>query len=182
LAVVGQRIGATTRSAAWPTLPRGMILSRSLARQKCNFVDEDCDGKDYCPPDADVDGFSPPADCDDHDAKRNPRALEIACNGIDDDCNGYDACDRDDDGRPGVHDCNDANAAVYPGASEKTCDGIDQDCDGADCCDNELDRDGFPCRADCNDRDARTFPGAPIPSGCLGFEVNCDGVIDGYCR
>ena len=54
----------------------------------CDSIDDDCDGKDFCPVDRDGDGFSPPLDCDDTDASRNPNKAEIWCNGIDEDCNG----------------------------------------------------------------------------------------------
>jgi hypothetical protein len=41
-------------------------------------------------PDADGDGFLPPADCDNTDASRHPRALDAVGDGIDQDCDGRD--------------------------------------------------------------------------------------------
>jgi hypothetical protein len=41
-------------------------------------------------PDADGDGFSPPADCDDANAASYPGAIEIPYNGVDEDCSGAD--------------------------------------------------------------------------------------------
>jgi Ca2+-binding RTX toxin-like protein len=42
-------------------------------------------------PDADSDGFVPPADCDNTDPTRHPGAFEILGDGIDQDCDGIDA-------------------------------------------------------------------------------------------
>jgi len=42
-------------------------------------------------PDADSDGFLPPADCDNTDPSRHPGAFEIIGDGIDQDCDGIDA-------------------------------------------------------------------------------------------
>ncbi len=149
---------------------------------KCDVIDQDCDGEDWCPPDEDSDGFSPPLDCDDRDGVKSPRAVEIQCNGVDENCDGVDECDRDGDGRPSVYDCDDGDAEAYFGAVEKVCDGVDQDCDGADCCDNDEDGDGFPCRLDCDDERAEVYPGAPVPAGtCLGRDFDCDGVRDKFC-
>jgi hypothetical protein len=102
--------------------------------------------------DEDGDGFSAPADCDDHDHLVHPEAIE-QCDELDNDCDdeideGLSHAfwvDADDDGfggstsdlscslRPGLveqqGDCDDSNADVHPGA-EELCNGIDDDCDG----------------------------------------------------
>lgn len=103
--------------------------------------------------DADGDGFTSDADCNDANAAINPGAAEI-CNGIDENCNGFidegagDTwyADADGDGfgdaamtevacaAPAGYvadntDCNDADAAVNPGAAE-VCNEVDDDCNG----------------------------------------------------
>ncbi len=65
-------------------------------------IDQDCDGSDlacYYPPvapdpnsvDSDGDGYTPnQGDCNDNNAKINPKAVEICGNGIDENCDGKD--------------------------------------------------------------------------------------------
>jgi hypothetical protein len=82
-------------------------------------------------PDADQDGFAPPADCNDANPAIRPGALEIAGDGIDQDCNGADlVIDRDGDGFPFNRDCNDENSKINPDATEIAGNGIDENCDG----------------------------------------------------
>ena len=87
----------------------------------------------YERPDADGDGSSPPADCDDSNPNVRPGALEVVNNTLDDNCNGLRGYDRDRDGSitgDPNQDCNDANAAVHPGATDVPFSGVDEDCDG----------------------------------------------------
>lgn len=149
---------------------------------RCNNVDDDCDGEDFCPTDIDGDGYSGPSDCDEKDPKRHWDAPEISCNGIDENCDGVDWCDADGDGEPSAVDCNDKDATISRQAKEIMCDGIDQNCDGSDCCANDADGDGAPCSADCDDNDPKAFPGAPVTPGCHGKDIDCDGIIDGFCH
>jgi hypothetical protein len=122
-------------------------------------------------PDNDGDGYSPPSDCNDNDARIYPGAPEICDDAKDNDCDGYTDCsdpdcntrsqcnyDKDDDGYNstayGGDDCNDNDSDVNPGAPENCNDAKDNDCDGytdcsdSDCaadshCDHDKDDDGY---------------------------------------
>ena len=131
-------------------------IATEIAEERCDGIDDDCDGAVDEGFDLDADGFGRcegreddgtvrPADCDDTDPHVRPGADEL-CNGIDDDCDG-----ETDPGcsclpgtervcgssigrcRPGRQPCVDGawgrceNALTPIG---ETCDGVDQDCDG----------------------------------------------------
>lgn len=158
--------------------------------------------------DADGDGYSPPADCNDQDASVHPGAGEDAYDGIDRDCDGASDADADGDGFDaaghGGEDCQDDDAAVFPGSAE-TCNGEDDDCDGhvdevpASAGGWYLDGDGdgygdaaSPLEAcvggpgvvsdasDCDDSDAGVNPDAAEVCGD-GTDNDCDGAL-GRCE
>ncbi len=117
------------------------------APERCNGIDDDCDGaidEDF---DQDGDTYSvcaiDPAlfDCDDANPLVNPGRLEDCGasgqgNAIDDDCDGYvdegcapcSAVDTDGDGVAECDgDCSPTDGSIYPGSGE-SCDGKDNDC------------------------------------------------------
>ena len=112
--------------------------------------------------DADLDGFTAPADCNDANAAIHPGAADIADNGIDEDCSGADTVnlDRDADGALRPADCNDSSATIRPGAADIPDNGIDEDCSGADAVNLDRDGDGSQRPGDCNDANAAIRPGA----------------------
>jgi hypothetical protein len=155
------------------------------APERCNEVDDDCNGIVDDPDalttvtwyaDTDGDGFGDPTVTTD---SCSPPA-------------GYAAADTD---------CDDTDARVNPGA-EETCNGVDDDCDGAvdeaDAADAttwyaDADGDGFgdagaattACTApagygadgtDCDDTDAAVNPDGT--ESCNGLDDDCDGVVD----
>jgi hypothetical protein len=103
--------------AVGPDCDDGDVLRSPLVLERCNSVDDDCDGlvDDLDPsldlatapswfPDLDGDGHGGPAtpsclppastapaggDCDDADATVSPAASEVCNGGVDDDCNGF---------------------------------------------------------------------------------------------
>lgn len=131
--------------------------------------------------DADGDGFSPPADCNDTDPSVFPGAIEIAGDGVDQDCDRQELCyaDADLDGARSATillstdadcndageglasdplDCNDTDPDIRPGAAEIAGDNVDQNCDLVESCYDDSDNDGARTHttvtsadADCND-------------------------------
>lgn len=128
--------------------------------------DSDCDGRDLCWVDADLDGAGSNEvvdagdlicdeagqalsndDCNDGDAEQRPGQAWFP----DHDGDGYgDASAEPTDCAPAHatdvldgQDCNDDNPFVRPGAIELQADGVDQDCDGRELCVADEDGDGF---------------------------------------
>ncbi|MFT6161264.1 MAG: hypothetical protein ACJARS_004962 [bacterium] len=156
---------------------------------------------DPASPDADGDGFTADADCNDGDPLVSPDAEEL-CDGIDNNCDGdidedtatnaaiwYQDSDGDGFGRdtstltqcaePDGYaatsgDCNDANADVRPDAPE-VCDGQDNDCD--DIADTDaVDRSSW--YADTDD-DGYGDPEdsvltCDVPDGYVQINLDCD--------
>ena len=83
-------------------------------------------------PDADGDGASKPADCDDGNPAVRPGVVDTPDNGVDEDCSGADAVnlDRDADRFLRPTDCDDANPRINPGARDVPGNRIDEDCSG----------------------------------------------------
>ncbi len=157
--------------------------------------------------DLDGDGHAWREDCDDHDARVHPGAVDAPYDGLDADCLGDDDADRDGDGAPWPDDCDDHDPGVRPGVGDASCDGRDEDCDGvvdedADTLASYLDEDGdgfgvagtrvdtcarpsgWVDRAgDCDDGASAVHPGAVDASGD-GVDADCDGsegdVADGH--
>ncbi len=150
------------------------------ADERCNGIDDDCDGRvDEDPvdgvegwPDVDGDGFGDASgagtvcelgpgtsqdrtDCDDGDPEVSPGAQEV-CNGIDDDCNGV-VDDDPVDGSRWYRD-GDGDGSGRPESEKLACSQPD----------NHVAEGG-----DCDDEDPSVFPGAI--ERCDGVDSACDG-------
>lgn len=102
--------------------------------EKCDGLDNDCNGGVDDLEDKDKDGYSVCTDCNDLLYSINPGATDLVGDGVDLNCDGVDGEDRDADGfmslASGGDDCADLDPAVNPGAVE-VCNGLDDNCDGA---------------------------------------------------
>ncbi len=155
------------------------------APERCNGVDDDCDGE---------------TDEDD--------AVDAPAWHLDEDGDGYGnpdrttrACEQPSNATADASDCDDRSAEIFPGAAE-SCDGLDNDCDGEIDEDDAIDApawyadtdgDGFGDPAlttrscgrpegyveddrDCDDTSADVSPAAD--ELCNGVDDDCDEVVD----
>lgn len=154
------------------------------AGERCNTVDDNCDGA--ADEDADDDGLDACHDCDDADARRG--GAEV-CDGVDNNCDGMtpaSEADADGDGVRACEDCDDTNAVVHPGAVEDCTTAADEDCDGHGESDGETTKDGdgdgyTRCDGDCDDTNGAVLPNAP-EQRFNGVDDDCDGALDGRDR
>ncbi|MEE2751632.1 MAG: putative metal-binding motif-containing protein, partial [Myxococcota bacterium] len=167
------------------------VLINPVASERCNGLDDNCDGIIDEGFDSDGDGFlvtqfCPDGDdCDDEDPLSYPGADEVPYDGRDQDCDGADLTDVDADGyaseAAGGEDCDDNDPAISPGITDIPKDGIDQDCDGADSIDG--DGDGYDDEAlggdDCDDTDPSINPGA-VDWLNDGINSDCTGISDPF--
>jgi hypothetical protein len=152
------------------------------AAERCDGVDNDCDGAVDEDDAVDMSGWYLDADGD----------------GFGDASSLTEACEAPADHVGEAGDCDDGEATVHPGAAER-CNGVDDDCDGAvdedptDTWYADADHDGYgdpdtmlaDCdpgagwvadASDCDDRDGLVFPGAE--ERCNGLDDDCDGDLD----
>jgi hypothetical protein len=140
--------------------------------------------------DLDADGWRTPADCDDHDHRVHPGALDTPYDGVDADCDGADDYDQDGDGVPFPSDCDDADPAVggpdslfldadgdgygASGSAAATCDDAGAVLVGGDC--DDADAEIHPVD---DDRVVATKPGDDGEICDDGVDQNCNGSADG---
>ncbi len=134
----------------------------SGAVERCNGVDDDCDGR------IDVNAVDVRTFFEDLDAD-GWGVVDVTT----------ERCSLPAGFSVQSGDCDDDNATINPGVAEQYYDGIDQNCDGES--DFDADADGFDAAAfdglDCRDTDNSSFPGAAERPGD-GLDQDCDGVVD----
>ncbi len=164
----GDAAGATVACA----LPSGMVLddrdcddanaaANPDADERCNLIDDDCDGAideddaidaTLWTVDADGDGWADPAG-----------AIVVACAAPD----GFAADPTD---------CDDADPTVHPYAPEDCADPVDRNCDGV-AGGTDADGDGWAgCDGDCDESDPAVNPGAI--ELCNGLDDDCNALVD----
>jgi hypothetical protein len=189
------------RSACDGDCEDGDALVNPAADERCNFLDDDCNGRVDDGYDADGDGGldedlvggtacavdGVPLDCDDANTLVRHGLPDVCGDGFDNDCNGVvdDGSTVDDDG-DGFSvcggDCDDTRAAVHPAAVEQ-CDAqrIDHDCDGQLLNGLDVDLDGFAgaCAGDCAEGDQHRAPDL-VDDQCDGVDNDCSFAVDDH--
>ena len=151
------------------------------ATERCNGIDDNCDGVIDEGYDEDADGvLTCDGDCNDAEPTVYTGAVDLCGDGLDNDCDGVsdngEDQDEDADGACGSVDCDDDDPNTYPDASE-ICDLVDNDCDLEIDEGFDLDSDSYTsCGGDCDDTDDTIFPGAV--EICDGVDQDCDGGVD----
>jgi hypothetical protein len=167
LMVLLQACGSTESPTPWQGASDDAVRCDPTSEVVGDGVDQDCDGADLCPLDADGDGYGgaltvavslidrcgqaphtalDSTDCDD----RLASAHEVTEWFADQDGDGFgtpaltaSACDPGAGWSDRDDDCDDARDDVWPGASEAPADGVDASCDGLDACYADADGDGL---------------------------------------
>ena len=153
--------------------------------------------------DADGDGFSVCAECNDGNADIHPNAVEVFYDGVDQDCDGLSDYDADGDGYDAMEyddgtgnmvtyssgtDCDDDNDDLHPADMEANPNQCFQDVDNdgygdADLTDSEI-ANGIIAGTDCYDSSyggANTYPGAGFnETGDLSTACVTDNDEDGF--
>ncbi|MGE0787300.1 MAG: putative metal-binding motif-containing protein [Sandaracinaceae bacterium] len=177
-----------------PDCPTGAVCLMNVCISMACMADSDCPMGSVCTAgacgtarrDDDMDGFSPPADCDDRNNAVHPGAVEL-CNMIDDNCDGFldvgcgTMCAVDAD-CPFTFEC--AMGLCRRRACMTTMDcAMGASCVSFECQPTmpvDADMDGFSPPADCDDGDPLIHP--MQPESCMNMrDDNCDGTINEGC-
>jgi hypothetical protein len=180
------------------------------APERCNGVDDDCDGAlDPAELDSDADGTSPcEGDCDDGDPAIGPDVPEV-CDGVDHDCDGsidngvvprpwFEDADLDGFGAIGdpadsgcdapptgysrlSGDCDDLNHLIHPGADELTCNTLDDDCRSDTPDVPDVDGDGVVGCIDCTLVEPDAEGRTPLCGDCDDRDRGIGPLMDETC-